>query len=177
MDLLLWLEESRLSVAIAGSSILYPSILAAHGVGMSLVVGLNTAVSLRALGVAADLPLAPMTRFAPVIWAGLWLNIVTGLLLTMAAATRVLVDPVFYAKMVFVLLGVWNFRAMQRELGRETDVGVQSPVISAGVATAPVPVTLSSSRIRIRSAAAIALWAGAITMGRLMAYTFFRFWQ
>jgi hypothetical protein len=177
MDFLIWLEESRLSVAIAGSSLLYPAILAAHGVGMSLVVGLNVAVSLRVLGIAPDLPLAPMTMFAPVMWAGLIVNVITGVLLAMAGATRVLLDPVFFAKLVFVLLAIWNLRVMQRDLLRETDPQVQRPVVAAGVATALVPATRPISRIRNHAIAAIVFWAAAITFGRLMGYTFFRFWN
>jgi hypothetical protein len=175
-QVLLWLEESRMSVAIAGSQYMYPAILAAHGVGMALVVGLNTAMSLRVLGVAPTLPLAAMTRFAPVMWFGLWVNVVSGALLSAAGATRVLVDPVFYLKMVFVGLGVINLRLLQRALLQEN--GGQSPVaLPIAANTAVVSIAQADRTVRMMAVASIVLWAGAITLGRLMAYTFFRFWQ
>ncbi len=172
-QLLFWLEESRLSAAIAGSQFLYPAILTAHAVGMSLVVGLNTAVSLRVLGVARTLPLEAMAKFYPVMWAGLWVNIASGVLLTMAGATRVLVDPVFFLKMVFVALAVTNMTLLKRELLRDNEHpdGGKLPAAPGN------PTTGSKRNIKIMAAASILLWGGAITFGRLQAYTFFRFWQ
>jgi hypothetical protein len=174
--LLLWLEESRLSAAIAGSQFMYPGILTAHGIGMAFVVGLNTAVSLRVLGVAAALPLPAMAKFYPVMWAALWLNIVTGVLLTMAAASRVLVDPVFFMKMLFVALAVTNMQLLKRELLREDEAAVQ-PMLPDAVGTLIVPATRSNRKMRVMAVASIVLWGGAITLGRLMAYSFYRFWQ
>lgn len=171
--LLLWLEESRLSVAIAGSQFVYPGILTAHGIGMAFVVGLNTTLSLRVLGVAPTLPLAGMAKFYPAMWAALWLNIVTGILLTMAAASRVLVDPVFFMKMTFVALAVINMRLLKRELLRE-DV---APLLAESVSTLIVPATRTNKKSRVLAIASIVLWGGAITLGRLMGYTFYRFWQ
>jgi hypothetical protein len=174
--LLEWVEESRLSAAIAGSQFVYPGILTLHAIGMSLVVGLNTAVSLRVLGVAPTLPLPAMAKFYPVMWAGLWLNIITGILLTMAAATRVLVDPVFFMKMTFVSLAVVNMQLLKRGLLREDDRSPERMVPEA-VGTLVVPATQSNKKIRGMAIASIVLWGGAITLGRLMAYSFYRFWQ
>jgi hypothetical protein len=175
-QLLLWVEESRLSAAIAGSQYMYPAILAAHGIGMSLVVGLNTAISLRVLGVAKTLPLPAMAKFYPVMWGALWLNIVTGVLLTMAAASRVLVDPVFFMKMTFVALAVVNMRLLKTELLREDD-RPDEPMVPKAVGTLIVRATRSSTKIGALAIASIVLWGGAITLGRLMAYSFYRFWK
>jgi hypothetical protein len=174
--LLLWLEESRVSAAIAGSQFVYPGILTAHGIGMAFVVGLNTAVSLRVLGVAPTLPLPAMAKFYPVMWAALWLNIITGILLTMAAASRVLVDPVFFMKMTFVGLAVVNMQLLKRELLREDEPPALRMRPDA-VGTLIVPTTRSDTKIRVLAIASIVLWGGAITLGRLMAYSFYRFWQ
>lgn len=173
---LLWLEESRLSAAIAGSQFVYPGILTAHGIGMAFVVGLNTTISLRVLGVAPTLPLAGMAKFYPAMWAALWLNIVTGILLTMAAASRVLVDPVFFMKMTFVALAVINMRLLKRELLRE-DEAPAAPLLAEAVGTLVVPATRTHKKIRALAIASIVLWGGAITLGRLMGYMFYRFWQ
>jgi hypothetical protein len=175
-QLLTWLEESRVSVAIAGSSYLYPAILAAHGVGMSLVVGLNTAISLRILGVARSLPLSEIAKFSPVLWAGFWLNVASGVVLSAAAATRVMVDPVFYLKMVCVALAIVNLRLIQRELARDPERPSPAP-LTAAVGTVAVTVTRQERRIKLLAAASMFLWGFAIIFGRLMGYRFFRFWE
>lgn len=175
MEFLFWLEESPLSAAIAGSQYMYPAILAAHGIGMALVVGLNWAISLRVLGVGTSLPLKAMTSFSPVMWAGFWVNVLTGVLLTLAAASRVLVDPVFFVKIVFVASAVVNLRLMLADLRRED--GSPDDMVAAGGAPAVATVTIAGQRVKLLAIASIFLWAGAVTGGRLMAYTFFRFWN
>lgn len=176
MEFLFWLEESPLSVAIAGSRYMYPAILAAHGIGMALVVGLNWAISLRVLGVGTALPLRAMTSFAPVMWAGLGVNALTGVLLTLAAASRVLVDPVFFVKMVFVASAVVNLRLTLSDLRRENG-SPEVDMVTAGGGPAVATVTTAGQRVKLLAVASIFLWAGAVTGGRLMAYTFFRFWN
>ena len=118
-----------------------------------------------------------MTRFYPVMWAGLWINVITGVLLTLAAASRVLVDPVFYIKMILVVAGVANMRLLKRELLRDNDPGVADETIPTAMSTAVALSVKVTGKIRTMAVASIVLWAGAITFGRLMAYTFFRFWQ
>ena len=173
---LIWLEERRVSVAIAESALLYPTILAAHGVGMAVVVGLNWVVSLRVLGMGTALPLASMTRFSPIMWMGFGVNAITGFLLTIAGATRVLVDPVFFFKIAFVVLAVINLRSLNHELllnhGRQGNGMARAPESSL-----TNQISKPKRKLRRMAVASIFLWVGAITLGRLMAYTFFRFWQ
>src|SRR5687767_12349773 len=81
-----WLESTGLSLWIVESPSLlaFPGILAAHTIGLGLLAGLNSALDLRLLGVAPGIPPAAFTRFLPVMRVGLWLNVVTGLLLLLA---------------------------------------------------------------------------------------------
>lgn len=171
MEFLYWLEETPLSAAIAGSQYMYPAILAAHGMGMAVVAGLSWVISLRVLGTAPELPLAAMTRYSPIMWVGLGVNIVTGLLLTMAGASRVLIDPVFYVKMTFVALAVVNVQMLNRELRLADDV--VGPMGGSAVAAISQP----TAKVRNMAVASVFLWLAAITLGRLMAYSFFRFWR
>ena len=170
MEVLYWLEETPLSVAIAGSRFMYPTILAGHGMGMAVVAGLSWAISLRVLGVAREVPMAGMRKFFPIMWVGLGVNAVTGILLTLSAASRVLVDPVFFLKMTFVGLATANLWLLAREL---------LPDETMRTANGPQIVALSqpTRRVKNMAVASIVLWVVAITLGRLMAYTFFRFWQ
>ena len=117
-----------------------------------------------------------MAKFYPAMWAALWLNIITGLLLTMAAASRALVDPVFFMKMTFVGLAVINMRLLKTELLREDERPAES-IAQKAVGTLIVPATRSNTKINALAIASIVLWGGAITLGRLMGYQFYRFWQ
>lgn len=147
---------------------------------MALVVGLNIALSLRVMGVATALPLRGMTAFYPVMWLALMLNVMTGVSLAMSAATRVFVDPVFWAKMLFVGLATWNMWLLRRELLKEPLSSAPEVPEAAAASTLSTPLrlrTVPSRRLRSIALASFLFWAMAITLGRFMAYTFFRFWQ
>jgi hypothetical protein len=70
MELLLWLEETRLALFVRESpSILaYPTILFLHTLGLATVAGLSTFLNLRVLGFARALPFAAMTPFITAAW-------------------------------------------------------------------------------------------------------------
>jgi hypothetical protein len=71
-----------------------------------MVVGISAAIALRILGFAPGLPLSVLEKFFPVLWAGFWINAATGTLLLMGDATTKLINPDFYAKLVFIALAV-----------------------------------------------------------------------
>lgn len=133
----------------------YPSILFLHTVGLGFLVGANVAIDLRLLGVARQLPLAPMEKLFPVMWAGFWINAASGTVLLMADATTKLTNPVFTIKMVFVALGVVNMAWLKRRLFRE----------SAALNDGPAP-----PRARLVAVTSLLLWILATTAGRLMGY-------
>src|SRR5215469_8067520 len=45
-------------------------------------------------------------RFFPVLWAGFWLNAVSGVVLLIGYPTKALTNPMFYLKLVFIGLGI-----------------------------------------------------------------------
>jgi len=79
----IWLETTALSVWVREATEVYafPSILSLHTIGMGFVAGMSAAMNLRILGVAAFVPLMEFKRFFPVLWAGFWLNAVSGVVL------------------------------------------------------------------------------------------------
>ncbi len=132
-----------------------PTILTAHTIGMMMVAGISTIIALRLLGIAGTLPVKPLERLFPFAWWGFWVNAATGTALLMAEATTKLTNPDFYVKMVFVFSGVALLAITRRKVFR-------SPEMDKGM----VP----------RSAKSLAwlslvCWFGAITAGRLLAYT------
>ena len=53
----------------------YATVLAFQTFGMILVVGISTAFALRTLGVASDVPIAPLRRYVPLMWIGFCVNL------------------------------------------------------------------------------------------------------
>jgi hypothetical protein len=150
----LWLEATQLSTWVRESTSVFafPTILSFHAVGMGLAVGVNAAIALRLLGVAARVPPRELRHFARVMWLGFWLNTASGLLLLIGYPTKALTNPVFYMKLLLIAVGMWLYVAMTRRI-LESDAG--------GVPTGA----------GFLGAVSLACWAGAITSGRLLAYT------
>ena len=133
----------------------YATILFLHTVGLGFVVGVNVAIDLRILGVARQMPLAPMRRLFPWMWAGFIVNALSGIALLIADATTKLANPVFLVKMAFITLGVVNMAWSKRKLFNDPATLEQ------------VPATSHAKRVAIVS---LILWIGATTAGRLMGY-------
>jgi hypothetical protein len=162
---LLWLESTALSqwVVTSLSLFAFPGILALHAIGMAFAVGISAALDLRILGVAPGVPLAELRRFLPVLWVGFWVNAASGLLLLIGYPTKALTNPVFYFKLL--LIGVAMVLLVR--IGRVAFGTSALPAGGAGDAT-------GSRRLRLMAIASLVCWAGAITAGRLLAYTYTR---
>src|SRR5712691_3844343 len=126
----------------------YATILFLHTVGLGFVVGANVAIDLRILGVARDMPLAPMRKLFPWMWAGFIVNALSGVALLIADATTKLANPVFGVKMAFITLGVINMAWSKPKVVDD-------------------PMPANAKRVAIIS---LILWIGATTAGRLMGY-------
>jgi hypothetical protein len=133
----------------------YATILFLHTVGLGFVVGVNVAIDLRILGVARQMPLAPMRKLFPWMWAGFIVNALSGIALLIADATTKLANPVFLVKMAFIALGVINMGWSKRKLFDDP------------AALEQFPPTAHAKRVAIVS---LVLWIGATTAGRLMGY-------
>jgi ABC-type Fe3+ transport system permease subunit len=94
-----WLRETP---SIFG----YYFILLFHAIGMAFVVGANAVVDLRLLGVASALPIKPLKKLFPIMWAGFWMNLVSGIFLVIAYPTKEFTNIDFYCKLTFVTLGM-----------------------------------------------------------------------
>src|SRR5262245_36036013 len=112
------IEESGLSSWIRDSPSFFAFwfILSFHAVGMGLLVGASVVLDLRILGVARELPLAPLIGLYKIIWAGFWIQIVSGLLLLIAYPTKAFTNPDFYLKLLFVALGVTVMLKLNRRI-------------------------------------------------------------
>jgi hypothetical protein len=150
-----WLESTAFSVWVREEPALYafPGILAVHTVGLVLIAGLNVALDLRLLGAASRVPPTTFERYLPLMWLGLWLNVLSGVALLIGYPTKALTNPVFYLKLGFIAAALVILGRVRRQLG--------SPEASGG-------------RLRALAAASLFCWGGAIVAGRLLAYTYSR---
>ena len=147
-----WLESTTFRTWMVESTSLFafPGILAAHTIGLGLLAGLTTALDLRLLGVAPEIPPIAFARFLPIMWFGLWLNVVTGFALVLAYPTKALTNPVFYLKLLLITGGLLLLRATLRRVRDES---------------------VTSDRTKLLAAVSLVVWAAAIVAGRLLAYT------
>jgi hypothetical protein len=132
----------------------FPLILTLHTIGMGVVAGINTALALRLLGVARDIPLTAMQRYVPFMWAGFWLNAVSGVALLIAYPTKALTNPLFYVKLGLIGFALWNVTAIRRFAFEDQ----HSPHVPG--------------RAKRLAVASLVCWAGVIFSGRFLAYTY-----
>ena len=149
-----WLEATPLSTWLRESPSLwaFPFVLILHTVGLAFFVGANVAWDVRVLGFSMGIPLDALRRYFLVMWAGFWINAVSGVLLLIAYPTKALTNPLFYAKLALIGLGI----ALALRIRR----GVQDVRADSD---APEPRTLA--------AVSLGCWLAVIFAGRLLAYT------
>ena len=133
----------------------YTGVLTAHAVGLAIVVGVNTIIGLRLLGVAPGIPLAGLRRLYGIVWVGFFINLVSGLLLFIAEAHTMAAMMVFWAKMTLVAVGMIVAELIKRLYF--TDVAS----VEAGI------VTRVGRNLAIVS---LVCWYLALIVGRLTGY-------
>jgi hypothetical protein len=114
-DFLVGLENTGVSLFIRESSSLlgFPTILTTHAFGYCFIMATNAIVSARMLGFASSIPLKPLRRLFPVMWVGLILTTITGVLLVMAAAEKRVPNPILWFKMILLAVAtpmMWKFQ-------------------------------------------------------------------
>src|SRR5215467_760607 len=156
MDFLQWLEQSSFPTWVRESPSVwaYPMVLLLHTIGMGVVCGINAGIDLRLMGIARAIPVGPMRKFLPILWAGFWMNAVTGTILVMQDATTKLRNVDFYVKMIFIALAIINLKLIKTRV-------FEDPELDKG----PLP-----ENAKILALTSIFFWLGAITAGRLLAY-------
>ena len=149
------LENLSLSqwVSSSPSKLAYPTILWLHVMGMGVVAGVAGVISLRLLGVSPKLPVRPLERLYPLMWWGFSVNAITGTVLLLASASKRLVDPTFYVKMVFIFVGVAVLQLTRKKVFRSLGPNGEVPENAKALAWA-----------------SLICWLGAVTAGRLLAY-------
>ncbi len=114
-------------------------------------------------------PAPELRRFLPILWAGFWLNAVSGVLLLIGYPTKALTNPVFYLKLTLIAVAMVLLVRISRQVF-ETGSGASLSPLD------PLDPPISS-RLRNLAIASLICWSGSITAGRLLAYTYHRLTQ
>jgi len=125
-----------------------------HTYGMAVLVVVIAGIDLKILGLMPALPLSPLRRFLPLVWAAFWVNAITGTMLLAADATTKLTNPDFGIKMLFIVFAVIVQILIQKRVFGDPEIDRR-----------PFPVNA-----KMLAAMSLVCWLGAITAGRLLAY-------
>lgn len=161
MAILEWsqvLYDSELGTALRESVYLFPLIEGLHLIGLAVSVGLLLFVDLRLLGwFLPELAVAQLLHpLRPWLLSGFAVTFVTGILLFIAAASKIVVLPVFYFKLAFIVLAGLNALWFERKWGGEVKAWGNAPQPPAAV--------------RFAGATSLTLWSLVVIAGRLIPY-------
>jgi hypothetical protein len=149
-----WLESTQFAVWLGESASIWamPTVLTLHTIGMAVLVGASWVLDLRLLGVSRRVPLSAYRWVFPTISIGLFVNVVTGIMLFMKSATKWGTALPFFVKMVFIIASVATLAPLRSHLLRnDADNEVHR-------------------NFRLLAIASILAWTGSVTAGRLLAY-------
>jgi hypothetical protein len=153
-----WLEATSIAVNIRHSTWLYPILEIIHITGIVTLVGAAIIFDLRLLGMSKTIPVSLLAHHV-LPWARkalFFLVVPSGLLLFISNAATMGLNPVFWIKMVLLILAIINtvfFHRLTFTSVQRWNENVESP-------TAAKAAALFS----------ISLWIAVIACGRLLAY-------
>lgn len=152
------LYDSELGTALRESIYMFPIIEGLHLIGLAFSVGLLVFVDLRLLGlflrfIPIDKLLHPLR---PWILVGFLVTIVTGILLFVAAASKIVLLDVFFYKLIFIVLAGINAFWFEVKWGQQIKNWANDQQYPQGV--------------RIAGGLSLALWSLVVITGRLIPY-------
>ena len=154
-----WLDHSAISTDIR-ESLLFPLIEGIHVLALSLSIGLVVITDLRLIGVVMrNRPASEIwSQFFPWMMSGFAVMFLTGSLLFWSHAVSAYNSTAFRTKLVLLIFSGLNAAIYHVTIYRKLDQWD----------TLPIP----PLQARLAGWTSLILWAGVITMGRIMAYTF-----
>jgi len=156
-----WLGSTPGSVALHESIWAYPIIESVHVLTLCLFLGLTVMLDLRLLGLA--MVRAPASevfaRLLPWTIVGFTVMVATGALLFFAIPVKTYLNIFFRIKVAFLLLAGVNVAVFQRTISRSMHRWDSDPVPPLGA--------------RLAAGVSLALWAGIVVAGRMIAYNWF----
>jgi hypothetical protein len=151
------LEDTSLAVAIRKSIWMYPALEILHIAGIIILIGPAFMFDLRLLGFSKNISILSLANFL-LTWSkrGLVLVIPSGLFLFITNATTLGYDPVFWVKMLLLVIAGINALVFHRLNF------VQAVTLNESSATL--------ARAKTSAIISIITWLAVIICGRLLAY-------
>ena len=156
-----WLGSTQWSIALHESIWVYPIIESAHVLTLCVFLGLTVMLDLRLLGVTlVRAPASEVTAWlVPWTIVGFAVMVVTGSLLFFAIPVKTYLNIFFRIKVALLVLAGANVAVFQRTIWRSKDQWDSDP--------------LPPFRARLAGGVSLALWAGIVIAGRMIAYNWF----
>lgn len=153
-----WLQATPLSTWFQTTTWAVPLLQSIHIVGIGVVFVSSAMIALRVLGrMRADEPFtAVWSRFAPWMWYGLVVMVVTGILLVIGEPVREFSALSFWLKMTLLAISVTGTALLGRALRPAAVPARAGAGFSAGAKSAAVGL--------------MTLWVAIIFLGRAIAY-------
>jgi hypothetical protein len=156
-----WLANTPWSIAIHESRWAYSFIESVHVLTLCLFLGMAVMLDLRLLGVTMRRTAASevLGQLLPWTAVGFVLMVISGMLLFYAIPVRTFQNIFFRVKILFLLsagLNVWIFHSTVYRKVAEWNLN-------------PIP----PRRARVAAGLSLALWAGIVVAGRMIAYNWF----
>tara|TARA_Y100000748_G_scaffold300966_2_gene300353 strand:- start:996 stop:1574 length:579 start_codon:yes stop_codon:yes gene_type:complete len=161
LDFVIWLSETKWSIAIHESLYLYPWIESTHVLSICLFFGTLLFVDLRLTGrVFSNLSISEMNRrVLPLTLFGFSVMFITGMLLFYAIPVRNYQNIFFRIKILLIIIAGINALFFHRRMSKEAKAWDKDSFI---------PKSMKSSAI-----ASLFLWSSVIITGRMIAYNWF----
>jgi uncharacterized membrane protein len=139
---------------VIGHTWMWPTLETLHFVGLSLLFTTVLIVNLRLLGMIKVVPYAAVYQLLPIGMLGFAINLITGMLFFVGIPAQYNANPVFYWKIVFVLLaGLNTTYFMLADDTWRAQSGVPAP---AGA--------------RVAAASAIFIWVAVLYCGHMLPF-------
>jgi hypothetical protein len=156
-----WLANTHGSIALHESLWVYPIVESVHVLALCLFLGLTVMLDLRLMGVMLrEARVSEVTeRLLPWITAGFVLMVASGSLLFYAIPVRTFHNIFFRVKLAMLILAglnVWVFHSTIYRTVAAWDLDTVPP-----------------RRARVAGGLSLALWAGIVVAGRMIAYSWF----
>ena len=151
MDVLSWLEQTRLSVFVREDFYAYFVLLIFHAWGMAFLVGGGIVVNLRVMGVAKAAELDKFRMVFPWMKLGAVLAIISGIGLLFGYPAKALTNWVFALKFISLIAAALLLQHVAR--------------ISFDKTMEPVGL------VKLQALASLVLWIAGVAAGKLLLYT------
>ncbi len=156
-----WLDAQQWSTDLHESYYMYNWVESTHVLTLMVFLGLLIVIDLRMLGLAfVTVPASRIAdRLTPPMMVGLLVMVITGLVLFYAIPVRTTQSIWFRLKVVLLIAAVINALLFRNAMKKSVDTWDRDP--------------MPPSRIRWGAGVSLALWAGVVSTGRMIAYDWF----